>query len=177
MIGGLFFSRTGTFPAVVVQTSPHSLGESIQTGLLVGAVVLLLAGSLLAIRTSVDVGQWVPIHLPVRSVESNRSRSEFEEPVDDRDRVLSVIEQENGQLMQSRIVEKTDYSKVKTSRILTELTDDGDVIKVPVGRQNLICLPGNAPEILSEAQTPERMHALKKEERTAPEIEEGNRST
>lgn len=174
-MGKILFSHAGTPPAVVVQALPPSLGESIQTGLLVGAMVLLLAGSLVVIWAKMDVKYWLPIHVPVTPGRTDQSPPDFADRVDDRERVLQVLEREDGQLMQSRIVEKTDYSKVKTSRILAQLADDGDVIKVPVGRQNLICLPDNVPEILNEAQSHGRTDAMGDDEQPATAVEESNR--
>ncbi|MFW6003918.1 MAG: helix-turn-helix transcriptional regulator [Halanaeroarchaeum sp.] len=67
--------------------------------------------------------------------------------LDDDERVLTMLEDADGQLRQSRIVSETGWSKTKVSRTLSDLDDDGDVVKIQLGRENLICLPDQVPSI------------------------------
>ncbi|MFW5924243.1 MAG: helix-turn-helix transcriptional regulator [archaeon] len=62
-----------------------------------------------------------------------------------RERVLSLLEREGGQVRQSRIVDETGWSKTKVSRHLSSMADDGAIVKIQIGRENLICLPGHVP--------------------------------
>lgn len=50
-------------------------------------------------------------------------------------------------MRQSNIVEATDWSKAKVSRLLGDTVDNGEIVKIPMGRQNLVCLDGMEPEI------------------------------
>jgi len=55
--------------------------------------------------------------------------------------VIDVLEQHDGQLKQADIVEALDWSKSKTSRVLSEMADDGAIQKIRLGRENVIRLP------------------------------------
>jgi hypothetical protein len=46
---------------------------------------------------------------------------------------------EGGRMKQRRIVEITDWSKAKVSRLLSRMADEGAIVKVRLGRENLIC--------------------------------------
>lgn len=67
-------------------------------------------------------------------------------PRTDREEVLALLEEHDGKLRQSNIVDETDWSKAKVSRLLARLDDDGDITKIRLGRENVICLPGREPE-------------------------------
>jgi uncharacterized membrane protein len=43
-------------------------------------------------------------------------------------------------MKQHEIVEETEWSKATISRTLSEMTDDEVIVKMPVGRENLILL-------------------------------------
>ncbi|MBP1922838.1 putative membrane protein [Halorubrum alkaliphilum] len=43
-------------------------------------------------------------------------------------------------MRQSAIVEELDWSKSKTSRVLSRMADEGDVEKLRIGRENVIDL-------------------------------------
>ncbi len=66
--------------------------------------------------------------------------------VTDAERTVRMLEAEGGQLKQSEIVDATSWSKAKVSRLLSRMADDDDVVKVSIGRENLICLPEQTPE-------------------------------
>ena len=55
--------------------------------------------------------------------------------------VIDVLEQHDGQMKQADIVEALDWSKSKTSRVLSEMADDGAIEKIRLGRENVIRLP------------------------------------
>ena len=58
----------------------------------------------------------------------------------DEDRVLLMLESNGGQLRQSDIVDQTEWSKSKVSRLLSKMEDRALVEKIAVGRENLIAL-------------------------------------
>lgn len=66
------------------------------------------------------------------------------------DRVRSLLKREGGTIRQSRIVEETGWSKTKVSRHLSAMADDGAIVKIQIGRENLICLPGHVPSAADE---------------------------
>jgi len=58
----------------------------------------------------------------------------------DGDRVRRTLQNEGGRMRQSAIVEELDWSKSKTSRVLSRMADEGDVEKLRIGRENVIDL-------------------------------------
>lgn len=69
------------------------------------------------------------------------------EPVlTDEDRVLRILRENGGWVYQGIIVEETTWSKSKVSRLLSQMTDEGTVEKVSVGRQNVVAEKGSMPE-------------------------------
>ncbi|WP_394357381.1 helix-turn-helix transcriptional regulator [Halorubrum alkaliphilum] len=48
--------------------------------------------------------------------------------------------QHRSRMRQSAIVEELDWSKSKTSRVLSRMADEGDVEKLRIGRENVIDL-------------------------------------
>jgi len=64
----------------------------------------------------------------------------------DEERVLELLEENDGRMKQARIVEHTDWSKSKVSMLLSEMEADGAISKLRVGRENLISLAGEEPD-------------------------------
>ncbi|MDI6885438.1 MAG: helix-turn-helix domain-containing protein [archaeon] len=58
----------------------------------------------------------------------------------DEDKILEVLKDAGGVLYQSDIIEKTGFSKSKTSALLNSLKENGRIEKVMKGRKNLIRL-------------------------------------
>ncbi|WP_115891534.1 helix-turn-helix transcriptional regulator [Haloferax sp. Atlit-48N] len=69
-----------------------------------------------------------------------------EELLDDETRVLRLLDDNGGQLRQSKVVEGTEWSKSKVSRVLSRMADEGTVAKINLGRENLIARPESVPE-------------------------------
>jgi len=62
------------------------------------------------------------------------------------DRVLALLDDHDGQMRQADIVERTDWSKSKVSRVLSEMEADDRIVKIDVGRGNLVSRPENLPQ-------------------------------
>lgn len=75
--------------------------------------------------------------------------SEMSEVMTDEHRVIHMLDVNGGQMPQSRIVEETEWSKSKISRLLSKMEDQSQVRKISQGRENLIVLEG-LEEIPSE---------------------------
>lgn len=58
----------------------------------------------------------------------------------DEERVVKYLEEAGGQMFQSDLVKKTDFSKSKLSMVLSELKEKGTIIKIKKGKENLIRL-------------------------------------
>ncbi|SEH47096.1 hypothetical protein SAMN05192561_102236 [Halopenitus malekzadehii] len=70
-----------------------------------------------------------------------------EELLSDDDRVIRILREHGGRIKQSRIVDRTEWSKSKVSVLLSEMTDEGTVSKLRVGRENVVSLEGHEPDI------------------------------
>lgn len=100
-----------------------------------GIVVLAVLGGVLLLRK----------RLEERSAIGTTRDAQSDEFVTDRERVRRLITDNGGRMKQSRIVDSVDWSKAKVSRLLADLEEDGQVTKLRLGRENLVCLPGNEP--------------------------------
>lgn len=69
-------------------------------------------------------------------------------PLSDEERVLRLLEENDGQLPQSDIVSQTPWSKSKVSRLLARMDAQDLVVKINAGRRNVIVLPGEEPDTL-----------------------------
>ncbi|WP_280586327.1 helix-turn-helix domain-containing protein [Halorubrum sp. Boch-26] len=58
----------------------------------------------------------------------------------DEDRVRRALRERGGRMRQSAVVDALGWSKSKTSRVLSRMTDDGEVEKLRIGRENVIDL-------------------------------------
>ncbi|MGM0592200.1 MAG: helix-turn-helix transcriptional regulator, partial [Halobacteriota archaeon] len=66
--------------------------------------------------------------------------------ISDDDRVINLLRQNEGQLRQGTIVSETQWSKSKVSRLLSRMDEEGQIVKISVGRENVIALPGEEPD-------------------------------
>jgi uncharacterized membrane protein len=64
------------------------------------------------------------------------------DPPTDRERVMGLLERNDGRMRQVRIVAETDWSKSKTSVVLSDMEADGLVSKLRVGRENIVSIAG-----------------------------------
>jgi hypothetical protein len=67
-------------------------------------------------------------------------------PMTDEDRVLALLREHGGRMKQSQVVERTEWSKAKVSRLLSSMNEEGTVEKLSIGRENIISLDGHGPE-------------------------------
>jgi hypothetical protein len=65
----------------------------------------------------------------------------------DDERILHLLESNDGRMKQSEIVERTEWSKAKVSRTLSRMQDQGNIRKLRIGRENLITLADDVPDI------------------------------
>ncbi|MFB6280676.1 MAG: helix-turn-helix domain-containing protein [Haloferacaceae archaeon] len=64
----------------------------------------------------------------------------------DEERVLALLRERGGRIRQSEVVDATDWSKAKVSRLLSSMAEAGRIRKVNVGRGNVIELPASEPD-------------------------------
>lgn len=60
--------------------------------------------------------------------------------------VLDLLDRHGGQLPQRKIVEHSPWGKSKVSVVLSAMEEEGFIVKVQVGLQNLIWTAEDAPE-------------------------------
>lgn len=71
------------------------------------------------------------------------------------DRVADILNDAEGRLWQSDIVDRMDVSESTVSRWLCTLEDADRIERLRIGRENLVMLPGDHPE-LAESSLPSR---------------------
>ncbi|MCT9095673.1 hypothetical protein [Haloarchaeobius sp. HME9146] len=64
----------------------------------------------------------------------------------DEEKVCQILRENGGRLQQKEIIEQTDWSKSKVSRLLSKMESEDEIRKISVGRENLITLPEDQPE-------------------------------
>ncbi|AGB31233.1 putative membrane-associated protein/domain-like protein [Natrinema pellirubrum DSM 15624] len=124
----------GFRPEVSRAAEPLQLEGNAHLAALVGMVALALLGGVLVARNRYDG--------PEAGHETEPDREEF---VTDRERVRQLLRDNGGRMKQSNIVDSVDWSKAKVSRLLADLEEDGQITKLRLGRENLVCLPGHEP--------------------------------
>jgi hypothetical protein len=122
-------------------TNPNSddrLGEIDYFALMLSLTTVLVSVGLVAYRRLSET----------RGVERvvEPSLVEPERSISDEERIIQLLEDHDGQMRQVAIVDEVEWSKAKVSRLLSKLDKDGEITKLRLGRENLICLRGCEPE-------------------------------
>lgn len=120
--------------------------QTAESGVPIWIVVLGTCSVLLGVSIVVRRRTRSPPDPPVST-----SRPSFPTPeapvLTDEERVVGLLESNGGRMRQTRIVERTDWSKSKVSMLLSDMEDDGAVHKLRVGRENIVSLPGYEPTV------------------------------
>jgi len=61
------------------------------------------------------------------------------------ERVIRLLDENGGRMLQSDMVEAGDWSKATVSRVLSRMEEAGEVTRVDLGRGNLVARPGDEP--------------------------------
>ncbi len=69
-----------------------------------------------------------------------------EQPLSDEALVFQLLDENDGQLRQSAVVEGTGWSKSKVSRVLSRMADDDEIQKINIGRENIVTRPDSVPD-------------------------------
>lgn len=67
------------------------------------------------------------------------------ELLSNQDRIRQLLADHDGRMRQAAVVEQTDWSKSKVSRVLAKMEADGEIVKIDVGRGNVIARPDAVP--------------------------------
>lgn len=119
--------------------------------LLVGLLGGILAGMALSRARVHDERDGPPTQLswtpPAVSVDSDPEEAYEDDPaLTDEERILRLLASNGGRMKQSQIVDSTDWSKAKVSRLLSGMADRDEITKLTIGRENIIFL-GAADEV------------------------------
>jgi hypothetical protein len=68
-----------------------------------------------------------------------------EELISDEERVVTLLENNDGRMKQVKIVDETGWSKSKVSMLLSDMEEEGTISKLRVGRENIVSLAGHEP--------------------------------
>ncbi|WP_267642371.1 DUF7343 domain-containing protein [Haloarchaeobius amylolyticus] len=97
-------------------------------------------------ETGVETGQVEDRMAPPQESEQVGPEPPSTPVLTDEERVRQILRENGGRLQQKEIIEQTDWSKSKVSRLLSKMESEGEVRKISVGRENLITLPDEEPE-------------------------------
>lgn len=65
------------------------------------------------------------------------------------ERVLLLLEQNDGRMWQGQVVDETGFSKAKVSKLLSKMENDGDVTRYWKGGKKVVTLPELGPDSIS----------------------------
>lgn len=66
--------------------------------------------------------------------------------VNPRQPLLDLLEEHDGRMEQSEMVESTDWAESTVSRKLSSLESDGAIVRYRIGRGKMVYLPGAEPD-------------------------------
>lgn len=101
---------------------------------LLGVTVLLLGVALFFLWRRQSRGD----QFPAERGDTGAGQPDESTEVSELDRIRQIDATVDGRLPQQEIVERTDWSEAKVSRVVSGLAEDGQLEKVRIGRQNFI---------------------------------------
>lgn len=87
-----------------------------------------------------------PGERPSQHVEESDAASLGEFSVPKTKYVHRILERNGGRVYQTDLVEAQDWSKSTVSRVLGEMEETGEIARLRVGRQKVVCYPRSIPE-------------------------------
>lgn len=82
---------------------------------------------------------------PVKEAPDSPTPSDEARIMTNEERVVHLLEQHDGRMLQSEMVEAADWSKATVSRVLSRMEQAGAVSRVDIGRGNLVTRPEDEP--------------------------------
>lgn len=65
------------------------------------------------------------------------------------EQVHELLETSGGRVYQSDIASAAEWSSAKVSYVLSDMEANGSIVRYQVGRQKIVCLPGEEPDVIS----------------------------
>lgn len=133
-------------------------GVDCMIALLVGLLGGILAGMALSRARAHDEQvdtptepSWTPPATPIG--DSSLDAFDDDPALTDEERILRLLASNDGRMKQSQIVDSTDWSKAKVSRLLSAMADRDEITKLTVGRENIIFLGATDEVYLSSDES------------------------
>lgn len=82
---------------------------------------------------------------------SHQSAGSDGQLIPDEQHVTELLTAHDGVAWQRHVKEATGWSASKTSRVLSSMEDEDAVTRYQIGRQKVVCLPDEEPELLGSA--------------------------
>lgn len=144
----------GDEPRVVVSESAGSPGgdggDGLPLGMLAGAFVVaiaLAAGALWYRRDGADEDGGTTGVAATGADEEDPP----EALMSNEEKVLKLVRDRGGRIKQQEIVEAFDWTEAKTSQVVRDLRDEGDLEGFRLGRENVLRLPEKGEDVDEEA--------------------------
>lgn len=128
----------GTDPTAPTANTQESVVSQLLAIVTSERMPLLLGGSL------VVIGAIATYYY--RSGRQTAGKSTDPSVMTNRERILQLLAENDGRMLQSDIVDRDDWSKATVSRVLSEMEADGAVTRIDIGKGNLVSRPGDEPE-------------------------------
>lgn len=108
-----------------------------------GATTLLGAGGVLLVAVGLAGAALLLRRQGTETQDSDDSKAETdrEELLSPEERVLRLLEENDGRIKQKRIGEQTGWSDARTSQVVGDLREQGAVESFRIGRENVLTLP------------------------------------
>lgn len=137
----------GIGPGVfLLQLTP---GIDCMIALLVGLLGGMLAGMALTrarmpderTAPSTQLSRAPPVATPPADTPEPSEHASGDDPaLTDEERIVRLLASNGGRMKQSQIVDSTDWSKAKVSRLLSAMDQGEEITKLTIGRENIIFL-------------------------------------
>lgn len=87
----------------------------------------------------------------------SKARKPTPRAMTDEERIVRYLRPHGGQMRQGELVDCTEWSKSKMSRLLSDMEGEGTINRTQIGREKIVALPGHEPEaVRSSFDTPKR---------------------
>ncbi len=66
--------------------------------------------------------------------------------------IVQVLEAHGGELRQQELIAETGWSRSTVSRLLTKMELRGEIVRVRLGAENVVYLPGSVPTLARQSE-------------------------
>ena len=106
--------------------------------LVAGAAVLVVAGAGWWMTRDDDHTEATGSTQPAESAQPDRPPPEL---LSNEERVLWLLEERGGRMKQQEVVSELEWTEAKTSQVVGQLREDGEIEVFRIGRENVLALP------------------------------------